>query len=187
MKPEKSASAAHKQIKNSDIEAFEALFRQYYAKLCLYSNSIVNDMDAAEEIVQDFFYNYWKNRETMTFRISLRSYMYKAIRNNSLKHLEHLNIRRRYAEEVMANSSESEQISLSEELDAKELESIIQETLKELPGRSGEIFKMNRFDGLKYHEIADELSISVKTVEANMSKALQIFRKKLSQYNRNRI
>ncbi len=183
MKLNKSVSALQRQIKNGDIKAFETLFRQYYAKLCMYSNSIVKDMDAAEEIVQDFFYNYWKNRESMTFRISLKSYMYRAIRNNSLKYLEHLNIRRRYAEQQMTGATETKQFSLSDELDAKELERIIQETLKELPGRSAEIFKMNRFDGMKYHEIAQKLSISVKTVEANMSKALQIFRNKLKHYN----
>jgi RNA polymerase sigma-70 factor, ECF subfamily len=183
MKLNKSVSALQRQIKNSDIAAFEALFRQYYAKLCMHSNSIVKDMDASEEIVQDFFYHYWKNRETMTFRISLKSYMYRAIRNNSLKYLEQLNVRRKYAEQQMTSTHETEQFSLSDELDAKELERIIQATLKELPGRSAEIFKMNRFEGMKYHEIAETLSISVKTVEANMSKALQIFRKKLKQYN----
>ncbi len=186
MKLEKSASAFHNHIKNNDIKAFETLFREYYARLCNYSNSIVKDMDAAEEIVQDFFYNYWKNRKGMTFRISLKSYMYRAIKNNSLTYLDQVSVRRKYAEQHRENSSEAEQVCLSDQLDAKELESIIDATLKELPERSSQVFRMNRFEGMKYHEIAKKLSISAKTVEANMSKALQALRKKLHQYNKDR-
>ncbi len=63
-----------------------------------------------------------------------------------------------------------------------ELREIIDKTLRELPGRSATIFKMSRFEGMKYREIADQLKISVKTVEANMGKALSIFRKNLEEY-----
>lgn len=181
----KNASISQEQIKNSDIKAFESLFRAYYAQLCHFAFGFVKDMDTAEEIVQDFFYNYWKNRESISFQTSTKAYLYQAIKNNSLKYLDKVSVRRRYASEVMANTSEENLSSLSDELDGRELEKTINETLKELPERCSQIFLMSRFEGLKYHEIADKLSISVKTVEANMSKALQAFREKLNTGRKN--
>lgn len=71
----------------------------------------------------------------------------------------------------------------SDELEMKELNAIIEQTLNELPERSRRVFKMSRFEGLKYQEIADALSVSIKTVEADMGKALQLFRKKLKHYD----
>ena len=185
MKFKINASISQKQIKNSDVEAFESLFREYYAKLCQHAYGFVKDMDTAEEIVQDFFYNFWKNRESMSFRISMKAYLYQAIKNNSLKYLEKASVRQRYAADVLTNTSDENLTNLSNELDGRELERIINETLKELPERCRQIFLMNRFEGMKYHEIANRLSISVKTVEANMSKALKVFRKKLNTPDKN--
>jgi RNA polymerase sigma-70 factor (ECF subfamily) len=63
-----------------------------------------------------------------------------------------------------------------------EMQQIINQTLDSLPERCGRIFRLNRFEGLKYHEIASRLSISVKTVEANMGKALKILRRNLKEF-----
>lgn len=72
----------------------------------------------------------------------------------------------------------------SEELDAKELNAVIQYTLQKLPERTRQIFNLNRFEGLKYKEIADKLSISIKTVEANMGKALKALRTSLEEFSK---
>lgn len=183
MKLIKTTLGSQQRIREGDVKAFEKLFREYYAPLCHYAARFVKDIDAAEEIVQDFFYNYWKNRETMTIRISVKSYLYRSVHNNALKYLEQLAVRKRYAETIQSSSSEMELSSLSEELDARELGRIIDSALMELPDRSRQIFRMSRFDGMKYQEIADKLSISVKTVESNMGKALHILREKLKQYH----
>jgi len=169
------------RIKGNDIEEFEKLFKSYYSPLCHYANKFLKDMDLAEEIVQEFFYNYWKNRETMVIQISLKSYMFRSIRNNSLKYLEHLKVVKTY-EKNFTETNSSDQGFVSNELEVKELNEIIEATLNELPERCSQIFKLSRFEGLKYNEIAEKLSISVKTVEANMGKALQLFRKNLKQY-----
>ena len=70
----------------------------------------------------------------------------------------------------------------SEEIDAEELAGVIDRTLEELPERSRKIFSLSRFEGLKYHEIAKKLSLSVKTIESNMGKALKLFRKNIKAY-----
>lgn len=170
------------RIKQDDLKEFETLFKSLYSPLCHYAFKFLKDMDLAEEIVQEFFYNYWKNRHTMNIHISIKSYMFRAIRNNSLKYLEHLRVVKKYEQNFKdTNSSE---LSVEEnELEVSELNEIIEATLNELPERCSQIFKLSRFEGLKYNEIAEQLSISIKTVEANMGKALQLFRKNLKHYN----
>jgi len=173
---------SQRRIVKSDINEFEKLFRAYYEPLCRYAYQLVRDLDAAEEIVQEFFYNYWKNRETLEVKISLKAYLYRSIRNNSLRYLEHLSVTRKHAKEVMAVETELDTISTSDELELNELNAIVDRTLSELPERCSRIFRLSRFEGLKYQEIAELLCISVKTVEADMGKALQHFRKNLKHY-----
>jgi len=173
---------SQRRISNSDISEFEKLFRAYYQPLCRFAYQLIHDMDAAEEVVQEFFYNYWKNRETLEVKISLKAYLYRSIRNNSLRHLEHLAITRKHAKEVLAVETEIDSASTSDELEMNELNAIVDKTLNELPERCSKVFKLSRFDGLKYLEIAELLSISVKTVEADMGKALHLFRKNLKHY-----
>ena len=67
-------------------------------------------------------------------------------------------------------------------MEVKEIREVVNRTLNELPDKPAQIFRMSRYEGLKYREIAEKLSISIKTVEANMGKALKIFRKNLQEY-----
>jgi RNA polymerase sigma-70 factor (ECF subfamily) len=169
-----------KRIKDGDIREFERLFETYYAPLCQHANKILKDMDTAEDLVQEFFYHFWKNRETFTPKVSLGAYLYQSIRNNALHHLQHRNVRENYSQLIIENS----QVPFEDEdnLEMKELGKAIQATLQQMPERCAKVFSMNRFEGKKYREIADILSISVKTVEADMGKALQLFRKSLKEY-----
>ena len=166
------------KTRNSDVAAFETLFRKYYADLVNYSCKFTRDMDAAEEIVQEFFYNYWKNRKEINIKVSLRAYLYRSIRNNSLNYLESLSVRRKYADRVLSRSANSQGYE-DRSVEVAELNERIEGILNELPERCRTIFCMSRFDGLKYEEIAEKLSVSVKTVEANIGKALKLLRKKL--------
>ena len=171
------------KIRKGDIKAFEALFREYYVPLCQFAIKYVNDKDNAEEIVQDFFYQYWKNKETMAVPQSLKAYMYVSVRNNCLNHLRNQNVRQKYAMQIAENLSENSEYSLQPTLEIKELQYRIDEILNDLPERCSLIFRMSRYEGLKYREIAEALSVSVKTVEANMGKALQSLREKLDKLN----
>jgi RNA polymerase sigma-70 factor (ECF subfamily) len=137
-------------------------------------------MDAAEDIVQEFFYNFWKNRETTQPVLSLNAYLYQSIRNNSLRYLQHQLIKQQYADKATAmKKPEPDEEAL---LEMEELNIAIDKTLKKLPERCSRIFRMNRFEGKKYREIAEIMSISVKTVEADMGKALQVFRSSLKEF-----
>lgn len=166
---------------NEEKNAFEKIFREYYQPLCRFSYSIVKDMDTAEEIVQDFFFHFWEDKQSANVRISLRSYFYKSVYNNSLKHLRKQLVRQKFAASHTETNPTIEG-SIIENMEAKELARLVEQILNSLPERCSTIFRMSRFDGLKYHEIATVLSVSIKTVEANMGKALAVFRKKLRHY-----
>ena len=173
---------SQKQIKGGDIREFERVFVRYYEALCLQANKILGDMDMAEDIVQEFFYNFWKNRESFSPKLSLSAYFYKSIRNNALHYLQHLNVRETYARQLLHDFDEATSVEKEETVEIQELNKVINATLKMMPERCSTIFKMNRFEGKKYREIAEILSISVKTVEADMGKALQLFRKSLKEF-----
>lgn len=172
-----------KKIRDGNIREFERLFVKYYEPLCRHANKILNDMDAAEDLVQEFFYHFWKNRETFTPRLSLNAYMFHAIRNNALHYLGHLAVKERYAEQVSREFRVQTPAAVQTEAELNDLGKAIDATLRQMPERCSRIFRMNRFEGKKYREIAGILSISVKTVEAEMGKALQIFRKTLKEFN----
>ena len=167
-------------IRMGDIKAFESLFRSSYSSLVRYSASIVKDQDTAEEVVQDLFYRLWKEREKLIINSSLNGYLFRSTYNRSLKWIEHMKVVKKYESDASLSNQESPATPL-QQLQLDELQEVIAGTLEKLPDRCGEIFYLNRFEGLKYREIADRLSISVKTVEANMGRALKEFRKTLGE------
>jgi RNA polymerase sigma-70 factor (ECF subfamily) len=168
------------RIRQGDIGAFESLFRSSYVSLVRYAKTLIKDHDASEEIVQDLFFRLWQNRENIKIESSLNGYLFRSVHNRCLHLLGHNRIVARHAEEMSANSEEDME-NPSDILQYKELQEKIAVILEKLPERCGQIFYMNRFEGLKYHEIAEKLSVSVKTVEANMGKALKAFRKELTE------
>ncbi len=169
-----------KHIQRGNLQEFEKLFRAYYPLLCHYALRFVKDTDQAEEIVQELFCQLWENRKDLKIHTSLKAYLYKATYFNSLQVLRKRGVKTQYEEYIKNNKQES---SLPiDSVEEKEIYNIVQKTLTNLPERCSKIFKMSRFEGLKYQEIADKLSISVKTVEANMGKALKAFRKNLKDY-----
>ncbi len=111
----------------------------------------------------------------------MKAYFYRSVYNSSLKHIRGAKVRQRYSDYVKSRESVDNN-NASQEIAAKELWQIIERTLDELPERYANIFRMSRFEAMKYKEIAEKLSVSVKTVEAAMGKALSAFRKNLSDY-----
>ena len=168
-----------KKIKEGNIKAFETLFRSCYEPLCRYAYRFVEDMETAEEIVQDLFYVLWKERENLQIFTSVNGYLYRSVKNKSLQYVEKEKVRDEYRNRY-AENADMEIFTPQEELEYKELEQQMQEALYRLPERRQKIFRMNRMEGKKYNEIARELNISVKTVEAEISKVLRELR---NRYN----
>ena len=169
-----------KKIKSGNISAFETLFRELYAPMCGFADKIINDKDKAEELVQDIFYNLWKNRKNIDIQVSLKSYLYKSLQNACFQLKQHHQVEEKYRLHIINTTNSKSSTTPDKVLEQKELSENIQKTMESLPERCRRIFYMNRYEGLKYKEIAEKLSISQKTVEANISKALKLLRKNLS-------
>ena len=169
------------RIVEGDIKQFEILFREYYQSLCQFATKYVKNIEQSEEVVQDTFYNIWKNKEKLNITTSLKAYLYTAVRNNCLQLIRVRSLDMKY-ENYYKTHYNNESINPADELNAKELSNVIDKALNSLPEKCRLIFTMSRDEGLKYHEIAEKLSISIKTVEANMGKALKHFRLYLKDY-----
>lgn len=168
------------KFKISCKEDFEALFRQHYSVLCSYANKFIDDIDASEEIVQDLFCNLWNNREKLEIS-SIKSYLFRAVRNSCFNLIKHINIREEYK---TFNESEIklDEDKIDDNIDASELEVKIRETIELMPPERKKVFIMSRFEGLKYKEIAERQNISIKTVENQMGKAIKFLKEQLSDY-----
>lgn len=155
----------------------EQLFNDYYTTLLLYSLTIVKNREDAEDIVQRAFISLWQKMDALDIHTSARAYLYKSVYNGSLDWLKHKKIQQQHAREVQ--NSPVIPIVTSER---KELQERIAIAINELPEQCRKIFTMNRYDGLRYKEIATILQLSEKTVENQMGKALKILRTKLTDY-----
>jgi RNA polymerase sigma-70 factor (ECF subfamily) len=170
-----------KKIKKGDKKAFEALFHRYYGILCHYAAQQIKNEAEAEEIVQELFVRLWKKREKIQIDTSLKNYLFRAVKNQSLNYIQHNQIKNQYAQKVIhetdaVNTDESNYTETG-------LLQKIEESINLLPEKRQEIFRLSRQQGLKYREIAEKLNISVKTVETQMGLAIKTLREKLKHYS----
>ncbi|MFH2094770.1 MAG: RNA polymerase sigma-70 factor [Bacteroidota bacterium] len=164
-----------------DRNELEKLFREYFVQLCAFARKYVKDIDSAKEIVHDVFINLWEKRDNIDLNKSVKSYLFTSVHNRCLNFIrdnKKFDRENTEIENVNAESRWEEHDALVE----AETESKIHKAIGELPEKCREIFLLNRFNDMKYAEIAEKLGISIKTVEAQMSKALKILREKLVEF-----
>ena len=149
--------------------------------MCGYAKKYIDDIDQAEEIVQDMFFNFWQKRYQVDINISLEAYLFRSVRNSCLNYLKHLKVREEHRLATNHELKRKEQ-EVHDNVVALELQERINDVIEQLPAERKKIFKMSRYEELKYKEIAEKLNLSVKTVEAQMSKALKFLRLHLSDY-----
>jgi RNA polymerase sigma-70 factor (ECF subfamily) len=169
------------ELKNNNEVAFEQLFHKYYASLCLFTSQFLHDREKAEEIVQEVFVKIWSKREKLEINTSVRNYLLFSVRNRCLNLLQHEKVEKRYSRQAQVGSPYEQ--DLTPYFMEVGLRQKIEESIGLLPEKRREIFRLSREKGLRYHEIADRLSISVKTVETQMGLALKQLREMLKDYN----
>ncbi|MBX3256477.1 MAG: RNA polymerase sigma-70 factor [Chitinophagaceae bacterium] len=161
--------------------SFEAIFKVFYKGLYRYACTLIKNEFAAEGIVQQVFLRLWEKKEDLSPGISAKAYLYKSVYHHCLNYIKHQQIRSVHAK-YMTGLPPSFSENAEGKILGKELQEHIQAALSDLPEQCGVIFRMSRFEGLKYQEIAHKLGLSVKTIEAQMGKALKLLRLKLAAY-----
>lgn len=160
-----------------DRQGFEKLFRHFFPPLMAFAKKILIDEDDAREVVHKVFINLWEKRGEIDATTSLRSYLFTSVQNRSLNVVRD---RKKFSSEEVPDVAG--EVDVGAQIEAMELEEKIRAAIASLPEKTRQVFELNRFGGLKYREIAEQLNISVKTVENQMSRALRILREKLLKY-----
>jgi len=169
------------RLKNGDQTAFELLFHAYYPGLVVYSSQFTADRDEAEEIVQDFFVRCWQKHQFIQPSDTLKNYFFSSVKNRSLNFLKHKKIEESYMKQL-SELSENHLVYEPDLYVASDLQEKIKNSMNLLPQRCREIFMMSRIRGLKNEEIANELKLSKRTVETQISNALKLLRIELKDY-----
>lgn len=152
----------------SDIKSFETLFKTYFEPLVNFVNSRINHFENSEEIVQDTFTKMWENRDNLFIKTSVKSYLYQATKNTMIDF-----IRKSKSIHVDIDSINHVPIEEEKELDPYIIRAELEKALLKLKDKNRLIFKLNKFEGLNYKEIAEHLNMSERGVEDNISRAVK--------------
>jgi|TARA_R110000744_G_scaffold41679_7_gene94621 RNA polymerase sigma-70 factor (ECF subfamily) len=175
MDPIKNQQLAQRLILG-DCKAYDFLMNSYYQRLCVYAQSLCNDHNTAEDIVQNVFVKIWVKRKKINPDLSIKSYLYKSVYN------EFINQYRKNKPVIFLEKKYFEAIDLVVDIEPEELESLIilmNIEIENLPSKCKEIFLMNKKEGLTHTEISEYLDISLKTVEGHITRAFKILNEKL--------
>ena len=176
------------QLKQGDNNAYKYIYDKYYILLCSIAYEYLKDDFLAATIVNDLIFGFWEKRDSIEISTSLKSYLVRAVRNRSVNHL---NLEREKREIAFSLTPDNDAILVSYtniydyplgKLLEDELEEKITNAIENLPSDCRAVFKMSRYEELKYSDIASRLGISVNTVKYHMKNALQLLNNELSKY-----
>ncbi len=175
------------RLRHGDEAAFKVLFNDFYSKLYYFVFEFIPFKDIVENIVQDTLVTLWNKRNQLKDDSNITSYLFTVAKNNALKKLRE----KKYNQKLFSNAIDVGELDLNVEtlstVDTsvcafKDIEQIIQETLASLPPQCRKVFELSRFQEMKNREIAEELNISIKTVEKHISKGIKTFKVALKDY-----
>ncbi|MEA1876183.1 MAG: RNA polymerase sigma-70 factor [Bacteroidota bacterium] len=167
---------------------FKNLFEIYFLPLKFHAKHFTGKDEISEDIVQDTFAHLWEIRFSFDFSGSVKTYLFQAVQNKCINYLKHNQVKEKYKNfaslkireaELFTNDFIAQQVAV---LIEKELSASIKKAIAELPGRCKATFLLSREKGLSNREISQELGISIKAVERNMTRALSSLRKALQDY-----
>ena len=154
------------------------LFKDHYEQLHRYAYTILKNEDEAKDVVQSVFLTLWEKQDTLRINTAPKAYLFRSVYHESLNYIRKQEVLRKHQTAAAGDQEDSHQKPFAfEEDDA--IKEQIEQVLRELPPQCREVFVKSRAEQKKYSEIAAELGIAVKTVEAHMSKALKLIRQML--------
>jgi RNA polymerase sigma-70 factor (ECF subfamily) len=164
-------------LASKNLHKFEGLFRDLFKPLCSFAMKYTGDLDAAKNLVHEVFIHVWEKFDSLPADTNYKSYFYTAVRNRCLNY-----IRDKKKFVAIENVAEHQLMEFNSTLESSELAQKIETGIASLPEKCRIVFELNRVEGLKYAQIAEKLNISVKTVEAQMSKALAVMKDHLREF-----
>ncbi len=170
-------------------ENFDSIYINNFSRLFLFAKEYVLFDEEAENIVQDIFLMLWEKREALRVDVSLTAYLFTLVKNKSIDFLRHQMVEQMYSENVKHEYNEELNVKLFalESFDhnfssEEDIETLLRNAIDKLPEKCRLIFIKSRIEGKKYKEIAEELNLSVNTVEGQISIALKKLREELKDY-----
>jgi RNA polymerase sigma-70 factor (ECF subfamily) len=167
-----------REIKADNMLAFDTLYNRYSKKVYQFGEAILRSQGESENLMQDVFLKLWENRHQVQKDSSVKYYLFTTTYNSAISI-----IRKKAREAEYMDYLKSIQVvdpgPVDTELEYKELSEKLEEAIGRLPGRQREVYVLHKIKGLKYGEIAEQLNISVNTVENHMARALRAVRKQL--------
>lgn len=175
------------RFKNGDELAFEKVFKANHSQIVGFCNQFISDLDKAKSLTQEVFLNLWLNRGKIETLNGIKAFLYTFAKSSCLNYIRHRKVISKYEDKHLQKKEEELNREVLESFDFNslefsELEELIQQAINDLPEKCRQVFIMSRLDGKKNKEISEELDISVKAVEANMTRALKTLKSKLSEY-----
>ncbi len=170
------------QVKLGEQASLKVLFMRYYDPLVRFCTPILKDEERARDLVQDTFFQVWEKREKIEISSSIKAYLYTAVRNRALNTLKREARMQWSGDHTELEPLQEGQDGSYDRMREKDLNTRLQYALSRLPAKCRQVFELSRFEHLSNREVAETLEISVKTVENQMTKALQIMRKELLPY-----
>jgi RNA polymerase sigma-70 factor, ECF subfamily len=172
------------RIRKGDERVFAKLYKSYYSALCSIANRIINDRQAAEEIVQDVFSKIWFDRETIEIHTSLNSYLFRSVKNLAINELKRRQTNKASVIQtaslelwkILVDTSESHEFII-EQMISNDLRKEVSMAIEALPHQCRQVFQLSRVDYKSNDEIASLLNISKNTVKSHLLNAV----KKVSQ------
>jgi RNA polymerase sigma-70 factor (ECF subfamily) len=167
------------RLRRDDKTALKALFQLHYPSVCQTIHRFITDKNLVEDLAQEVFVRFWEKRQQIQVHSSLAAYLRRMGVNEALAYLRR---HKRFDEELTPQITGEATFSAEDQYLHTELEQTVHAAIDTLPPRCRMVFQMSRFEDLTYREIAEQLNISVKTVENQMGKALKLLREQLQGY-----
>ena len=159
-----------------DTKTFETLFKQNFVAVTAYCNKYVRDTEEAKDLAHRAFMKVWEKREAVPEGSNIKALTYRIAHNLSINYIRD---HKKFCEEEELQTVESENSDADTDIKAAELEAAVIDTINHMPEKSKKVFLMSRYDQLSNNDIAGKLGVSIKTVEAHITTALKLLRKKI--------
>ena len=168
-------------LRRGDVASFEAIFREYYPRLCGFAHGYLADRSACEDVVQDLFTAIWEKRRRLDIRTSLKAYLFGALRNRLLNKSARLKLEQQWFQrEDIGDDVIADGAPLADALlQSSDTSARLRAAVDSLPPGCRTIVKLRFEEEMSYAEIAEAVGVAPKTVENQLARARKLLRERL--------